>query len=68
MPPRGDDGTSVKIETALCPDDVGVVLYTVTNGGHTWPGGEQYLPKALVGAVSRQFDASEIIWQFFAAH
>ncbi|MEV6256239.1 PHB depolymerase family esterase [Nocardia sp. NPDC051911] len=68
LPARGDDGTSVKIETALCPDDVGVVLYTVTNGGHTWPGGEQYLPKALVGAVSRQFDASEIIWQFFAAH
>jgi polyhydroxybutyrate depolymerase len=43
-----------------------VVLYTVTGGGHTWPGGEQYLPSALIGATSRQFDASQVIWRFFA--
>ena len=29
------------------------------------PGGEQYLPVALVGKTSRDFDASETITQFF---
>ncbi len=65
---RADDGTSVTIETSRCPSNADVVLYTVTNGGHTWPGGDPRLPEALVGPVSWQFDASETIWQFFAAH
>ncbi|WP_054814596.1 extracellular catalytic domain type 1 short-chain-length polyhydroxyalkanoate depolymerase [Nocardia arizonensis] len=68
LPPVADDGTSVTVRTAACPGNAEVVLYTVTNGGHTWPGGDQYLPEALIGKVSRQFDASEVIWRFFAAH
>lgn len=43
-----------------------VSLYTVTNGGHTWPGGYQYLSAWLVGQTNRDVDASELIWQFFA--
>jgi polyhydroxybutyrate depolymerase len=45
-----------------------VVLYTVINGGHTWPGGPQYLPKALVGRTCRDIDANTIIWDFFSTH
>ncbi|MEV0299042.1 PHB depolymerase family esterase [Nocardia sp. NPDC050710] len=67
-PSRTDDGTSITIETSRCTDNVDVILYTVTNGGHTWPGGDQYLPQVLVGPVSHQIDASETIWRFFAAH
>src|SRR5262245_9207463 len=33
-----------------------VVLYTLEGGGHTWPGGRQYAPKAPVGRVCRDVD------------
>ncbi|MCE9581439.1 MAG: hypothetical protein K8T20_02865 [Planctomycetes bacterium] len=42
-----------------------VVLRTVVGGGHTWPGGSQYLPKGIVGVVCRDFDATQEIWEFF---
>jgi polyhydroxybutyrate depolymerase len=45
-----------------------VVLYVVTGGGHTWPGGLQYLPVRIVGRTSRQIDANQLIWQFFQQH
>jgi polyhydroxybutyrate depolymerase len=45
-----------------------VVLYTVINGGHTWPGGQQYLPKVLVGRTCRDIDANTVIWGFFSTH
>jgi poly(3-hydroxybutyrate) depolymerase len=37
-------------------------------GGHTWPGGYQYLPEFLIGRTSRDFKATSIIWNFFNAH
>ncbi|MCW2627510.1 hypothetical protein [Mycobacterium sp.] len=40
----------------------------VDNGGHTWPGGTQYLPTAIISPTSHAFDASETSWQFFASH
>jgi polyhydroxybutyrate depolymerase len=45
-----------------------VLLYVVTGGGHTWPGGLQYLPVRIVGRTSRQIDANQLIWQFFQQH
>jgi polyhydroxybutyrate depolymerase len=45
-----------------------VALYRVNGGGHTWPGGTQYLPAALVGKVSKDFSANEALWAFFARH
>jgi polyhydroxybutyrate depolymerase len=45
-----------------------VTLLTIEGGGHTWPGGSQYLPRLIIGRVCRDFDASERIWAFFAAH
>ena len=41
-----------------------VRLYTVLHGGHTWPGGWQYLSERLVGKTSRDWSASEAIWAF----
>jgi len=32
-----------------------------TLGGHTWPGGLQYLPPRLVGAVAGRLDATGLI-------
>jgi len=45
-----------------------VVLYQVEGGGHTWPGGRQYLPIFMVGRVCLDFDATQAIWEFFKQH
>jgi polyhydroxybutyrate depolymerase len=37
----------------------------VDGGGHTWPGGAQYLPVAWIGHTNRDIDATETIWRFF---
>jgi polyhydroxybutyrate depolymerase len=43
-----------------------VVLYRVTDGGHTWPGGPQYLPADRIGPVSSHLDQSAEIWRHFS--
>jgi polyhydroxybutyrate depolymerase len=45
-----------------------VVVYTIHGGGHTWPGGQQYLPVFLVGKVNHDLKASDVIWEFFSRH
>jgi polyhydroxybutyrate depolymerase len=44
-----------------------VTLVRIEGGGHTWPGGKQYLGVRLIGPVCRDFD-STLIWQFFNSH
>ncbi len=44
-----------------------VWLFRLVGGGHTWPGGSQYLPRALIGRVCHDID-SETIWSFFQTH
>jgi len=61
-----DDGTSVqKSVYRQCADGADVVLYEIEGGGHTWPGGYQYLPEFLIGKTNRDLDASRAIWDFF---
>lgn len=60
-----DDGTRTRSESYACQHGVEVTLMAVAGGGHTWPGGLQYLPEWLIGRTSRDFDASEVIWEFF---
>jgi polyhydroxybutyrate depolymerase len=45
-----------------------VILFSIEGGGHTWPGGFQYLPVAIIGRTCRDFDANEVIWSFFKNH
>lgn len=50
-----------------CDDDVAVELYVIDGGEHTWPGSTgmgDYT--ALLGPVSDQIDATDLIWDFFA--
>jgi polyhydroxybutyrate depolymerase len=42
-----------------------VMVYIIKGGGHTWPGGSQYLPVFLIGRASRDLDATDVIWRFF---
>ena len=45
--------------------NIRVVNISIENGGHTWPGGKQYLPRNLVGNTNRDFNACDEIWNFF---
>jgi polyhydroxybutyrate depolymerase len=55
--------------TFPCPHDGDVALYTVVNGGHTWPGTpSQIYPAALVGPTTMSISATGIMWDFFLAH
>lgn len=45
-----------------------VALYKVVGGGHTLPGGRQYLPQRLVGKTNKDIEAFETMWQFFKTY
>ncbi len=50
-----------------CSAGADVVLYTITGGGHTWPGGGQ-LPEWFVGPTSHSVSATSEMWAFFRDH
>ncbi len=69
LPDNAGDGTSVTREEYInTKTGIKVVGYTIVNGGHTWPGGTQYLPKMVIGSVSHNLDACEAIWDFFKGY
>ncbi len=45
-----------------------VVYYTLDGHGHHWPGGKSLLPAWLVGPNIASLSATDVVWQFFAAH
>jgi polyhydroxybutyrate depolymerase len=47
-----------------CAGETAVVLYVVDGGGHTWPGA---VPVARLGPTTDEVDATDEMWQFFAA-
>ncbi len=57
-----------RLTSTPCAAGTAVVFYQVDDGGHTWPGGPQYLPKVIIGPTTLAFAASEAIGRFFAAH
>lgn len=66
IPDSADDGTTItKEEYINKKTGIKVIGYTITNGGHTWPDGPQYLPRLIVGRVSHNLNACEVIWAFF---
>lgn len=61
-----DDGTRIDVFTfSNCRNNSDVVLYKIHGGGHTWPGGLQYLGEKLIGKTSRDIDASDVLWNYF---
>ncbi len=67
MNPDTSDGTEVEKKDYKC-GRYGVVLYKIIGGGHTWPGGRQYLPEGIIGRTSRDINATEVIYNFFKNH
>lgn len=69
LPTVVSDGTSVqRFVYSGCHDGAQVIYYDVIGAGHVWPAGPQYLPTAIIGKTSRNLDASQVIWQFFAGY
>jgi polyhydroxybutyrate depolymerase len=69
--PDSDPKDGCRVKRELWPggrEGTEVQLYRFDGGGHTWPGGPQYLPKLVIGAVCRDVDATPVIWAFFRAH
>lgn len=58
----------VRVRTwGACNDDTEVVLYLIEDWGHVWPG--RYFTAELEEADPlKDFDAAEIIWDFFKSH
>lgn len=57
-----DNCTAQRYTYANGTDDSEVILYKITDGGHTWP-------NAIIelggNNTNRDFDASQVIWEFF---
>ncbi len=60
-----DDTKAIKSVYKSGKNNSEVVYWLIKGGGHTWPGGLQYLPKAIIGRTSQEINASEEIWKFF---
>ena len=60
------DGVTLR-EYRQCANDATVALYTLRDGGHTWPGGSE-LPEWFLGKTVRDFDATAEMWRFFQQH
>jgi len=65
--PDTEDNTEIEKYTYDCRG-AEVILYKIIGGGHTWPGGFQYLPENVVGRTSRDINATEVLWNFFKKH
>ncbi len=65
----GKDGTAVdKTVYSQCAEGSQVARYVIREGGHTWPGGWQYLRQWIIGKTSQQLDASQAVWDFLSQY
>ncbi|NTV84294.1 MAG: T9SS type A sorting domain-containing protein, partial [Bacteroidales bacterium] len=56
-----DDNSTVTVSYyGLCDDSTEVILYSIINGEHTWPGASIY-----IGITNQDIKASNEIWAFF---
>lgn len=62
------DETRAQRSVRRCQGGLELVRYRIEGGGHTWPGGQQYLPRGMIGRVSRDLDGTAAIFDFFARH
>jgi polyhydroxybutyrate depolymerase len=42
-----------------------VILISIDNGGHTWPGADDFNIGLPIGLTSKEFDVNEYMWKFF---
>jgi polyhydroxybutyrate depolymerase len=60
------DGTTVeKFTYPGCMNNSSLILFKITGGGHSWPGGKQYLGKKIIGNTCKDINACDEMWKFF---
>ncbi|MDQ7028155.1 MAG: PHB depolymerase family esterase [Anaerolineae bacterium] len=67
LPSTDADSTVRLVVFNTCPDDAAVVLFAVVGGGHVWPGIRDF-DSQLLGEVNMDYNASEVIWDFFSQY
>ncbi|MFC8672156.1 alpha/beta hydrolase family esterase [Streptomyces griseorubiginosus] len=50
-----------------CRGDADVTMYAIEGGGHTWPGATVPWPPVL-GTVTQEISANQLMWRFFQDH
>ncbi|GIX42448.1 MAG: hypothetical protein KatS3mg129_2181 [Leptospiraceae bacterium] len=60
-----DKDTKTIIYHYNCKNNTFIRFYKILNGGHTWPGGWQYLPEWYIGKTTHNFLAEEEIIRYF---
>lgn len=69
LPDSTADGTTISLwRNAGCGSGGEVRLYTINNGGHTWPGGYQYLPESSIGKTSTDLSATTELWKVLSSY
>ena len=56
-------GKAIRTFSKGCP---GLQVFKVKGGGHQWPMGQKQYPKSLYGKLTKNLNACEAIWNFFA--
>ena len=59
-------GDATCMTRSNCTDNADVTLCTIAGGGHQWPGGISI--GSFLGELSTDLDATNAMWEFFAAH
>jgi polyhydroxybutyrate depolymerase len=60
------NGDATCVTYGGCMNNADVVLCTIQDGGHQWPGGGTTLP--FLGKKSDNLDTTSALWDFFSAH
>jgi polyhydroxybutyrate depolymerase len=69
--PDADKNDGCTVETYLWQNGKNgteVKFYKEIGGGHGLAGKSQYLPKFVIGTICKDYDATEVIWEFFKNH
>lgn len=65
-PLHTEKGNILRDEYSGCAGDASVVLYTIKDGGHAWPGGRR---GSIFGdAPTQEISATDLMWAFFKQH
>lgn len=67
QPDVSNDTTTVTRRRYLgCPAAAPITMYTVTNGGHTWPGTPFATYTVGLGATTQDINATALAWEFMS--
>ena len=65
--PLPANGSVSGVHYQAITNNADVVFYTVTGGGHTWPGGKP-MAEFITGKTTRDINATRLMWNFFVEH